>query len=54
MVYFYYANIVGYIRIALLIFTTFIIFTHPITTVILYALSQALDFVDGPLARKFN
>lgn len=54
MVYLFYANIIGYIRVALIIVSTFTAFTHPIITVVSYSLSQALDWVDGILARKYD
>lgn len=54
MVYLYYANLIGYVRVGCLLVSCFTAFTHPITTVVCYFLSQALDWVDGPIARKYD
>ena len=54
MVYLFYANLIGYIRVICLLVSVFTAFTHPITTVVFYSLSQALDWLDGPIARMYD
>eukprot|EP00055_Hartaetosiga_balthica_P012403 m.60242 g.60242 ORF g.60242 m.60242 type:complete len:205 (-) comp7933_c0_seq6:247-861(-) len=51
----YYANIVGYIRLALIgISVVCFIDSSPRLFVLTYALNAILDAVDGKLARKYN
>ena len=54
MVFLYIPNLIGYGRVVLLVFATFTAFTDPITTVLCYGISQALDAFDGMAARRFN
>lgn len=54
MVFFFVPNIIGYVR-YLLVFSVLLTFrSHPYLTAFLYALSQALDYIDGYMARKLN
>jgi CDP-diacylglycerol--inositol 3-phosphatidyltransferase len=53
-VFFYYANIVDYIRLALIISSFSVALKFPYIFLILYAASQLMDMLDGHLARKFN
>lgn len=53
-VFLYIPNIIGYFR---FVFLVAILFTYqhcPVTTIILYGLSQLLDMFDGMAARHFN
>ena len=54
MVYFFYANIIGYLRVGLLVVSAFTAFTNPILKVVANSVSQALDWTDGILARKYD
>lgn len=54
MVFLFIPNLIGYGRVILLFVAVVTAFTHPITTLICYGLSQALDGIDGMAARKFN
>lgn len=54
MVFLFIPNLVGYLRLALLFVSTYTAFTRPITMVVCYSLSQALDWIDGILARRFD
>ncbi len=47
-------NIIGYIRIILLLSVVFIAFSRPLLTFIIYLVAANLDAVDGFLARKLN
>jgi len=47
-------NLIGYIRIALIILVIFIAFRHPVLTFIVYFIAGNLDAVDGYLARRLN
>ena len=47
-------NLIGYIRIALLVSVLFIAFNYPLLTFILYFIGGNLDAVDGYLARRLN
>jgi len=54
MVFLYIPNLIGYLRFAFL-FAIFPLYrTHPLLTVVFYALSQILDAFDGMAARHFN
>lgn len=53
-VFFYYANIIDYLRFILLIIGIFYSFTHPLLFVSLYFISFILDLFDGLVARYFN
>ena len=52
-VFFYFANIIDYFRLILLI-AAFVLFKQPILCVFLYAFSAILDLFDGMAARHFN
>ena len=54
MVFFYYANLIGYVRVICLLVTIYTAFKNPVITVISYTINQALDFIDGPVARRYN
>jgi len=52
---FYYANIIDYLRIALVIISIFTIcYGYPLTSASLIMFSTFLDWIDGPVARYFN
>src|SRR3990167_5147863 len=49
-----FANLVGYVRVGILIILLFAFFNYPIFSATLYVTSLLLDGVDGYLARKLN
>ena len=51
---FYYANLVGYLRIAFVLYCHVIMRSSPHIALLLYTLNALLDTVDGYLARKYN
>merc|ERR1719419_1603480 len=53
-VYFYYANIIGYIRIFLLFYAGYLSLRSPIPAIISYIVSMGLDAIDGMVARYFK
>jgi len=53
-VFFYKANIVDYVRLVLLIAAFCVASTHPLAFLILYALSQLMDMLDGMAARAYD
>ena len=53
-VLFYIPNIVGYVRILLLLVSFYVMQSHPKVTIVLYLSSWFLDAVDGYAARCYN
>ncbi len=51
---FYYANIIGYVRLLLLIIISFTLQSYIYITSILIFFATLLDYIDGPIARKYN
>src|SRR3990167_7920613 len=49
-----FANLVGYVRVGILIILLFSFFNYPVFSVTLYVTSLLLDGVDGYLARRLN
>lgn len=47
----YAANLIGYLRVLLLLAALPLFAQHPVTAVVLYALGAGLDAVDGAAAR---
>lgn len=54
MVFLFIPNIIGYLRFVALFASFFTYQNCPISTVLLYGLSQTLDAFDGMAARHFN
>ena len=54
MVYFFIPNLIGYARIVLACMAFYVSFEQPWYFFLFYALSEALDAVDGHAARYFN
>lgn len=54
-VFTFYANVVGFVRVAMALGATITIYMDcPFSTAALLLLSTLLDWIDGPLARKYN
>lgn len=53
-VWLFYPNLVGYVRILLAVLSFQAMVYYPLRAVLCYALSVALDAIDGHLARLYN
>jgi CDP-diacylglycerol--inositol 3-phosphatidyltransferase len=54
MVFLFVPNIIGYVRVALLLAAMVFSLSHPILTMVCYGLSQSMDLFDGMAARAFD
>ena len=53
-VYFYYPNMIGYVRVLLLFGAGYIVSSNPMMACLAYMTSMGLDAIDGTVARHFN
>ena len=50
----YYPNVIGYIRLSILMFGSIMYTKSPLIFIILYTINILLDYIDGMIARKYK